>query len=388
VAQYLIRRVFSGLIAFLLFTVIVFFAFNLLAPYDYVTTQSLGLAGNEAREALRTELGLDLPLWQQYFQWFGRLLQGNLGSEFTLFGQGRPVTEILKDAIPSTILVFVTSAFVAFWLGVWLGKITSWRPKKVVSGPVTVGSIALYTAFPPWLAFLMVVLLVDKLKWPPTSSNLHADPIWRAGDITIPGVMWVMIGTFFAVVVIVLLLGWLLRRLTGRSMPSIASIVIFLGGVYLIWVVTGYLAYALDILQIATIPFLTFLLLAFGDTMLLMQSGMRDVKHETYIQMARAIGVPEKRIRDKHASRNAILPVLSRFVINLPYLLTAAVIIEQATGWHGMGQVMYDTVYYQNSYVYMGILIVVGLMALFARLALDFAYAFLDPRIRYGKGSA
>ena len=125
----------------------------------------------------------------------------------------------------------------------------------------------------------------------------------------------------------------------------------------------------------------------FGDTMLLMQSGMRDVKHETYIQMARAIGVPEKRIRDKHASRNAILPVLSRFVINLPYLLTAAVIIEHATGWRGVGQVMYDTVYYQNSYVYMGILIVVGLMALFARLALDIAYAFLDPRIRYGQSS-
>jgi peptide/nickel transport system permease protein len=151
--------------------------------------------------------------------------------------------------------------------------------------------------------------------------------------------------------------------------------------------VGGYLAFALDIMRIALIPFLTFLMLAFGDTLLLRQSGMRDVKHETYIQMARAIGVPEKRIRDKHASRNAILPVLSRFVINLPYLLTAAVIIEHATGWRGLGQVMYDTVYYQNSFVYMGILIVVGLIALIARLALDIAYAFLDPRIRYGQAS-
>ena len=132
-AQYLVRRIFSGLIAFLIFTVIVFFAFNLLAPYDYVTTVSLGLAGNEAREALRTELGLNLPLWQQYFHWISRIAQGNLGNEFTLFGQGRPVTEIFRESLPSTLLVFVTSAFLAFWIGVYLGKVTGWKPKKRTS---------------------------------------------------------------------------------------------------------------------------------------------------------------------------------------------------------------------------------------------------------------
>jgi ABC-type dipeptide/oligopeptide/nickel transport system permease component len=79
-------------IAFFIFTLIVFFAFNLLAPYDYVTTLSLALTGTEAREALRDELGLNLPIWQQYFFWLGRLAQDNLGNEFNIFGQGRPVT--------------------------------------------------------------------------------------------------------------------------------------------------------------------------------------------------------------------------------------------------------------------------------------------------------
>ena len=65
-AQYMTKRIISGIIAFLIFTLIVFFAFNLLAPYDYVTTLSLALTGSEAREALRNELGLNLPIWQQY----------------------------------------------------------------------------------------------------------------------------------------------------------------------------------------------------------------------------------------------------------------------------------------------------------------------------------
>ncbi|GMQ77930.1 MAG: hypothetical protein BMS9Abin02_0421 [Anaerolineae bacterium] len=386
-AQYLVRRIFSGLIAFLIFTLIVFFAFNLLAPYDYVTTISLGLAGNEAREALRNELGLNLPLWQQYFHWISSLAQGNLGYEFTLFGQGRPVAEIFKDSIPSTLLVFVTSAFLAFWIGVYLGKVTGWKPKKGTSGPITVGSIALYTAFPPWLAFLMIFLLVDNLGWAPANSNLLVNPIWREARYSIPKVMLFMVGSFFAVVLVIVVFSWLLRKYTGRTLPSFISILIFIGGVYLIWLALGIVTHSLDIMRIALIPFLTFLLLAFGDTMLIMQSGMRDVKHEPYIQLARGIGVPEKRIRDKHASRNAMLPVFSRFVVNLPYLLTAAVIIEQTTGWRGMGQVMFDTVYNQNSYVYMGILVVVGIIALITRLALDIVYAFLDPRIRYGQNN-
>ena len=383
--QYLVRRIFSGLIAFFIFTLIIFFAFNLLIPYDYVTTVSLGLAGNEAREALRNELELNLPLWQQYFHWISQIAQGNLGSDFALFGQGRPVTEILRESIPSTLLVFVTSAFLAFWIGVHLGKVTGWKPKKGTYGPITVGSIALYTAFPPWLAFLMIFLLVDNLHWTPANTNLLANPIWREAHDSIPTVMLFMVGSFFAVILAIAVFSWLLRKFTGRNLPSIISILIFIGGVYLIWVALGIVAHSLEIMRIALIPFLTFLLLAFGDTMLIMQSGMRDVKHEPYIQLARGIGVPEKRIRDRHASRNAMLPVLSRFVINLPYLLTAAVIIEQSTGWRGLGQVMFDTVYNQNNFVYMGILIVVGIIALIARLALDITYAFLDPRIRYGQ---
>jgi peptide/nickel transport system permease protein len=142
--------------------------------------------------------------------------------------------------------------------------------------------------------------------------------------------------------------------------------------------------YALDIIKAGLIPFLTFVLLGFGDTMLLMQSGMIDTRHEMYIQTARAKGLPEKVVRDKHAARNAILPVLSRFVINLPYLLTAIVIVEQATNWHGVGDLLFFSIYNQNTFIYMDIMVIVGLIALVARLALDVLYAYLDPRIRYG----
>jgi peptide/nickel transport system permease protein len=131
------------------------------------------------------------------------------------------------------------------------------------------------------------------------------------------------------------------------------------------------------------IPIFVFTLLSFGDTMLITRASIQDVKHEMYIQTARAKGVPEKEIRRKHAGRNAILPVLSQFVISIPYLMTAIVIVERATGWSGIGDMLFNAISDQNTYVYMGILVIVGLVSLIARLFLDVAYAVMDPRIRF-----
>lgn len=384
-SRYLLKRLLSGIVAFLIFTAIVFFGFNLLLPFDYVTTMSLFLPGNEAREALREELGLNLPLWRQYFLWLGHLLQGDLGQEFSLRGGGRSVTEIIKGTLPPTLLVFVTGSGLAFALGHWLGKISGWRPSRWLSGSLTLGSIAAYTSFPPWLAFLLTFVLVDWLELLPFGATQLRDGLWRDASISSDTLMIRITLAIWAVAAVVWLVNWLSRRWRRRHLPGVLSVALFAGGLGLAWWLSDHSAYVTDVARVAIIPFVTFVLLAFGDTVLIMQASMLDTQHELYVQTARAKGLREKDVRDRHAARNALLPALSRFVVNMPYLLTAIVIIEHATDWNGVGNLLFGSIYNQNTFVYMGVLVVVGLIALVARLALDVVYAVLDPRIRYGR---
>lgn len=384
-SRYLLKRLLSGIIAFLIFTAIVFFGFSLLLPFDYVTTLSLFLEGNEAREALREEFGLNLPLWRQYFIWLGQLLQGNMGQEFSLGGRGRTVVQIIKGTLPATLLVFATGSGLAFALGHWLGKVSGWRSSRWLSGSLTVTSIAAYTAFPPWLAFVLSFLLIDRLNILPFSAISFRGGLWRDAPITVETMMLRMTLVIWGVAAAVWLANWASRRWRRRTLPGVLSIALFLGALAVIWQLSGYGLYITDVLQVAAVPFITFVLLAFGDTVLIMQANMLDTQHELYVQTARAKGLPEKDVRDRHAARNALLPALSRFVVNMPYLLTAIVIIEHATEWHGIGNLLFGSIYNQNTFVYMGVLVVVGLVALVARLALDVVYAALDPRIRYGR---
>jgi len=384
-SRYLLKRLLSGIIAFFIFTAIVFFGFNLLLPFDYVTTLSLLVEGNEAREALREEFGLNLPLWRQYFIWLGQLLQGNMGQEFSFGGRGRPVLEIIKGTLPATLLVFATGSGLAFALGHWLGKISGWRSSRWLSGSLTVTSIAAYTAFPPWLAFVLSFLLIDRLNILPFSAISFRGGLWRDAPVTVDTMMLRMTLVIWGVAAAVWVANWASHRWRRRTLPGVLSIALFLGGLALVWQLSGYGVYIRDVVQVATVPFITFVLLAFGDTVLIMQANMLDTQHEPYVQTARAKGLPEKDVRDRHAARNALLPALSRFVVNMPYLLTAIVIIEHATDWDGIGNLLFGSIYNQNTYVYMGVLIVVGLVALVARLALDVIYAALDPRIRYGR---
>jgi len=165
----------------------------------------------------------------------------------------------------------------------------------------------------------------------------------------------------------------------------IGTILAFMIGLWSVsgWQMWGIDDLAFDIMTIAYIPMVTYILLAFGEFMLIMQASMRDVKNSEYVQIARAKGLPESTVRDQHAARNALLPVLSRLVISLPYLITGVVIIESSVGWPGLGTNLWNALYWQNMPVVMNTLLIVGIISLGARLIIDVIAAYLDPRIRY-----
>lgn len=393
--RFLLKRLLWGVLTLFLFQTLIFFLANVLIPGDWVTQFSLGLSA-EQQAALREELGLSLPLWQQYLNWLRNFFSGSLG----VASNGQPVWEIIRRVLPPTLIVFLPGTVIAFLLGFWLGKVTAWK-RNVLTSATTLGGIVLYTSFPAWLAFLALYFLGRRLDQ--VRSLLVLDPtgkLWREAALPPAAIIWRMLLGMLLVGLLLFLLSLAVRRWLRRPLPVWLVIPLFL----VLWIASWYLQriapYAIDVLYHYTLPILTYVLLSFGETMLIMRTNMLDTLNDEYITTARAKGVPERLVRDKHAARNALLPVLSRFVISLPYLLTGLVIIEHAfsfTGgvsgvrgiqsgainFQGMGWAFYMALYLQDLPIVLGALFVVGVLAVVARLVLDLLHAYLDPRIRY-----
>jgi peptide/nickel transport system permease protein len=189
--------------------------------------------------------------------------------------------------------------------------------------------------------------------------------------------------TLVAVTAVLLILRRLLERAIGRQVPLLMVLPLIVAGTIGSWYLLGIETLALDILRLSWLPILTYTLLSFGETMLIMQSSMTEVLKEEYITTADGKGLAPSVVREKHAARNALLPALSRLVISMPYLITGVVIIESAVGWPGMGTAMWNALYWQNMPLVMAIVLIVGILSLVARLVLDVIIAYADPRIRY-----
>ena len=110
---------------------------------------------------------------------------------------------------------------------------------------------------------------------------------------------------------------------------------------------------------------------------------MLEVINEDYIRTARAKGLPEKDVRDKHAARTALLPVWTGLIFAIGTAVSGGIITESIFSWPGLGRTVLDSSLTGDIPVAMGALTVIGIMTLFSHLVADLGYAFLDPRIRY-----
>jgi len=378
VLKYLLRRLISGLILLFIFVSIVFFAVNTLLPGDWVSYYAMGLTHSESA-ALRQELGLDANIWQRYLVWVGNLFQGDLGRGYTIFGLGAPVTETLKQVIPSTILVFGVGTVLAFMLGEWLGRVISWRKPDFLTGSATFSAITLYTSFPPWLAFLFTYFLVRRYNLFSTDPNRT---IWRRAPVTWSGIISDMVMALLIITLAVMILNYLYQRWKRRGLPRLLLLAIIAAAWYGSWMYMDILPYARDVMRVATLPLAAYVLLTFGEIMLIMRTTMVDTLHEQYITTARAKGLTSAEVRDRHAARNALIPVVSRMVVTLPFIMTGMVMLERALYWEGIGNTLFYALGRQDVTVAVGAVMVIGAFSLVARLVLDVLVLYLDPRLR------
>jgi peptide/nickel transport system permease protein len=385
--RYLIRQIVVSLLKLFIFLTFMFFFIQILMPGDFVDQFAMGCDA-ACREEMRLQLGLDLPLWNRYFHWLGQVIRLDFGGSMG----GDHILDIFKQVIPPTLLVFVIGTVLAFMIGLWLGKITSWRERGIGSRLITLGGLVLFTSFPPWLTYLVTYLFtkggVFKVVGGRGGLRIPAFHgldrlLWQKVELSPSEAILKMMICVVISALAFLLLKVIYERFAKSKAPTLMFVL--LAGLWAVtgWQLLGIHDLAFDIMSIAYIPMVTYILLIFGEFMLIMQASMRDVKNSEYVQTARAKGLPESTVRDRHAARNALLPVLSRLVISLPYLITGVVIIESSVGWPGLGTNLWNALYLQNMPVVMNTLLIVGVISLGARLIIDVVAAYLDPRIRY-----
>jgi peptide/nickel transport system permease protein len=330
---------------------------------------------------MQAELGLDLPLWQQYINWLQRLVKGDATSFY-----GFSATENIKAVLPASLLIFFTGTLISFLIGQGLGKWLAWRKPGFLNGATTFSAIALYTSFPPWLVFLLGYFFITRIRiFRPILHNVPSQDLtrelWKDFPIEINQVIYYILFSIIGSILIVEVVNRFVKRWRRYPMPRYLSIPLIVGLVVGSWYVFGFGPQAIDILHLAALPIVAYVLLSFGETMIVMQTTMVDILGEGYITLARAKGLPDRVVRDRHAARTAILPVVSRLIVNFPYLLTGLVIIERAINWPGMGNNLFDALYNLDMPIVMGSLLVVGVISVFARLVLEIIQMYSDPRI-------
>ncbi|MGD2041295.1 MAG: ABC transporter permease [Anaerolineae bacterium] len=381
--RFIFRRVVRGLVALLLFQSLLFALVHAL-PYDF---SSIVLSGPAHRRLIRSILGLDLPLWQQYGRWLFDFVRLDLGQSYLFWPT--PVVDILGANLPRTLLLFLSGAVLAYALGIWLGKVLAWRRGSLLELGTTLGGVAAYTSFAPFLGFVLIMVFGRELQW--FSYQRFVDHnVWFDAPVTVDWLLVRLIATALLLSAGAFLL-WLLTRAVK---PRARRWSIRLAGLLAVGAVAGWTWYqsgvgylAVDLLYHLALPLATVILLSFGETMMLMRMAMLETMGEEYVLTARAIGYSEKTIRDKHVARNAILPVLTRLALNLPFVLVGSLVVERVFLWTAMGQVVFNAVEYYDVPLLLGILSVVGVLTLIAHIVLDVVYVYLDPRLRYAPGS-
>lgn len=372
-ARFVMRRVLWALVTLALIVTIAFFAVNLLLPYDFAVS-----VGQRPRavERIREALGLDRPLFVQWLDYMWHFVRGDLGESY----DGDRVSSIVLGVLPITVAIFAVGGIVAYLLGEWIGRLVAWSRHRFLNATTSVASVLLFAAFPPFLVFLLTHFGTDWLFEVRSWFGLTVRPYAPVPAGPLLNVL--AVGLVAAFVGGILLRSW--ARKQGRRALGLAAIPVGLLAFVASLLALGVWADAIDLMlwPSAVMATLALILIAFGESMLVMRAGVTAEMTEDYVFTGRAKALPERDIRDKHIAPNAVLPAISRLITSVPYLLTGLIIIERELNLNGVASLFFNAIESGNVPIIIGILVVVGVIGLLLRIVLDVVQATVDPRIR------
>jgi peptide/nickel transport system permease protein len=390
--RYFTRRLIQMVALFLVFITLTWFLLYAL-PGDIVAQK---FASNpnlppEARQIAIERLGFDKPITEQFTDYMGNFFRGDFGVSFNQYP--RPVTDIIGERLPRTLVLFLTALVTYYWAGFLAGKYLAWRRNQRGEMAITIGGVGLFTVFYPWFALVAIWFFAARLGWLPISKFL--DPAnWRQAPFTANEVFIRMFWTaaitsallFAAQIVASKVRDVRLARATrwGGTVAVIAGFLFYWWGTQ---AGVDMRFYAGDIARHMLLPVGVLTAVNFAGIMLLTRSSMLETMSEDFILTARAKGLSEKAVRDKHAARTALLPVTTSLVLAVATVLDGGIITETVFSWPGMGEILVSSVVSEDIPVAVAAFSFIGVLALVGHFVVDMLYGVLDPRIRVS-GSA
>jgi peptide/nickel transport system permease protein len=323
---FILRRLLGAVPLVIGIATIIFFVLRL-APGDPTTFYFNPNIPPDIIEQLRRNLGLDQPLHIQYFRWLTSFFTGDFGYSFA---QSRPVSDILREALPNTLMLTGTALVLVFVIGILIGVVQAVRQYSLFDSTSSVVSLFFYSMPSFWLGLmLMLVFSLKAHQWgwpialPPTG---------------ITSVDYEFMGT------------------TERIWDRISHLILPVG--------TLTLALAAGVARYT-------------------RGQMLEVVRQDYIRTARVKGLPERTVIMKHALRNSMLPVITLLGLYLPFLFSGAIFIEVIFAWPGMGRIIVDAIFQRDYPLVMATSFVFAVIVVIGNLIADVLYAVADPRIRY-----
>lgn len=330
---YIIRRI-LGLIPVLLgITILVFFLIRLI-PGDPVVTMLGDKASKEDIERVREQLGLNEPLYMQYFSYMRQLLHGNLGKSII---NRTEVTSELRYRFPATIEMVIGSMLLGVTVGITVGVVSAIRRNSWFDILGMIGALLGVSMPIFWLALILIYALAVNNKILPPSARIDVQIYVqrRTGFMLIDTLLMGDISAFFNAIWHMLLPSFVLSTVI---MPSLARIT---------------------------------------------RASMLEVLGQNYVRTAWAKGLSEQVVVVRHALKNALLPVITVVGGQLGGLLGGAILTETVFSWPGMGTWTYRAILSRDYPIVQASVLVSATVYVFVNLAVDILYAFIDPRIRY-----
>lgn len=315
---YFLRRLARGLVTFWFAVTITFFLVRLLPGDPVLAVASPGMT-EEIRQIQLRDFGLDRPLAVQYGAYLSQLMQGNLGISFL---RQQPVTTVLMERLPWTLLLTGSALVLTVLLGIPLGVLAATRARGWVDWIVQVAGVIGQSLFVPSIGIFLLYTL---------GLMTRAFPIGGAVDSETVG-----------------------------------------------------FARVLSIAHHLVLPCLTLVMAQLASYVLTLRATLIEALGEEYCDLARAKGSSERQVVWKHALKNALLPTTTLIGLQIGFLVGGAVLTETIYAYPGIGRAIFEAVGQLDFPVLQGAFVLLAATVVLANLLTDIAYGLLDPRVRAG----
>ena len=309
----------------LLFAVLVLnFTLMHLAPGDVADTisQSMGGADEELLIEIRKDYGLDQPYFQQLATYIGKVLRFDLGHSFFF---NEPVSKLVLERVPATLLLVITAQTLALLLGVVLGIYSARKPNGMMSHFVTFFALFGYSAPVFWTGILLLIAF---------SLQIPLFPVAGMRDVTIEGNFWI---------------------------------------------------HTIDVMKHMVLPVVTLASIFLALYSRLARATMIETLGTDFVRTARAKGLPERQVVYKHALRNSLSPVVTLAGLQFSAVVSGAVLVEAVFSWPGLGTLAFQSIIARDTPTILGILFFSALVVIIGNLLTDLALRFVDPRVGASK---